>query len=160
MNHCQPTVPRHLFRLQGETEHACCRRLLLSCRAAEHVQHDPNEICYLPAHALPARRTCQCSDRAVKRQHSKRTASAQQLVQQPALDEKARVACMYASSEYCHQNTCRYMQILSNTYLYVSDTDMSVYDTDMSVSVRMCARIQYIFARIFLQIRSNTSVSI
>ena len=39
--------------------------------AAEHVKHDSNEICDLPAHALPARRTCQCSDCAVKRQQSK-----------------------------------------------------------------------------------------
>ena len=122
VNHFQPTVPRHLLRLQRATEHACCRRLLLSCRAAEHVQHDLNEISNLPAHALPARRTANaCAARTVIIQAAVRSAT------------RLYLQVLFPVCRYLDQ---KYIQIHTNTntmYWYVSDTNMYVSDTSSHV---------------------------
>ncbi len=66
----------------------------------------------------PARRTCQCSDSAVKRQQSK------------------RLMCNEQRSNY--QNMGKYMQILSHTTMFVCDTDMSVSHTNTYV-IQTCS---------------------
>ena len=73
-----PTRRDGAFSAQRSTPVAAdwCYHVERPTWAAEHVKFirmkSANEICDLPAHALPARRTCQCSDCAVKRQQSKR----------------------------------------------------------------------------------------
>ena len=104
-------------RVQRATEHACCRRLMLSCRAADLS-------CWTCKTWFEwnLRSACACATRAAN-------VPVQRLCGEVTAEQALDVQMIVGSRQ-----KQAITKIRSNTWKYVQYTNMFVYDTDVSVS--------------------------